>query len=72
MPSRRRLVRSKNDIALIEETIYVLVPLFAIETAYVITSKCRPTGAYFNSLAAANKEFERQILRSEGKQSVDI
>jgi hypothetical protein len=57
---------------LIEETIYVLIPVFPIETAYVVTSKRMPKGAYFNSLAAARKEFEREVLRSRGEAAINV
>ena len=72
MSSRRRLIRSCRDIALIEESIYVLMPPLVIERAYLVTSKRRQSGAYFNSLDAATKEFNNEILRSEGTPSINI
>jgi hypothetical protein len=64
MARQRRVLRSDNDVALIEEITSFLVPEARIDTAYVVTSSRIPEGAYFDTLHAADEEFEREVARS--------
>ena len=66
MGSQVKIIRRWNDVALIEEKIYVLRPYLTIETAYLITS-CRILGGeYFNTLRSASKKFEAEAVKSGG------
>ena len=66
MGSQVKIIRRWNDVALIEEKIYVLSPYLTIETAYLITS-CRILGGeYFNTLQSASKKFEAEAMKSGG------
>ena len=65
MASKRRILRRRNDVSLIEENIYLLIPDFTIETTYIVTSRRRPDGAYFNSPENAAKAFEMEVTKSD-------
>jgi hypothetical protein len=69
MASQRRVLRHWNDITLIEENVYILIPYLTIETAYIVTSEHMTDGAYFNDLCAATKAFEAEVARSAVKPS---
>jgi hypothetical protein len=65
MASERRIIRTRNDVALIEENIYILTPDLRIETVYLVTSRRTPEGTHLSSLASACKEFEREVVESK-------
>lgn len=66
MGSQVKIIKTWNDVALIEEKIYVVSPYLTIETAYLITS-CRILGGeYFDTLRAAIKKFEAEAVKSGG------
>ena len=67
MGSQLKILRTWNDVALIEERIYVLSPYLTIETAYLVTSWRILGGEYFNTLRAANKKFEAEAVKSGGE-----
>ena len=71
MASRRKILRSWIDVALIEENIYVLLPFLNIETVYVVISKRRIESSHFNNLDGAMQEFEAEIARSAGATHID-
>src|SRR5579871_5600413 len=58
MAKQRKIMRSDQDVLLVEETTSFPVPEVVISTAYVVTSSRVPEGAYFDNLPAANEEFE--------------
>jgi hypothetical protein len=72
MPSQRNILRSWNDVALVEEKLYLPFTYLSIETTSIVTSERRPEGAYFSGLSAAAREFRAEIVRSKGKSSRDV
>ena len=72
MTSQLRVLRTLNDVSLIEERIYVLIPYLTIETTYFVTSGRIPEGSYFNSIDVANRQFEAEVQKSEGKPLLDL
>ena len=64
MASLRRILRSRNDVTLTEENIYILIPYLTIETAYIVTSQHLSEGVHFSELSAAMRQFKLEIERS--------
>ena len=60
----RKLLKTRGDVCLVEEQIYLGLPELVIETTYAVTSSREPSGLNFSSLAAAETYFQKQFWRA--------
>jgi hypothetical protein len=59
--SSRKLLKTRGDVSLIEEQIYLGLPELVIETTYAVTSGREPLGLNFSSLSVAETYFRKEL-----------
>jgi hypothetical protein len=57
----RKLLKTRGDVSLVEEQIYLGLPELVIETSNAVTSGRDPSGLNFNSLSAAESYFQKEF-----------
>jgi len=57
----RKLLKTRGDVCLVEEQIYLGLPELVIETTYAVTSSREPSGLNFSSLSTAEIYFRKEL-----------